>query len=129
MWRKPTGKCKNLCMPNGSEWLKPWAGQFTSGLKFHKGLTGNKVKWCRNMQKLCLHNCKLTHNCSINWQQPKAIPAPLLLVILIAMSLRTFRLAGDQSPSISTAKGVKTKHCLFMMSILPYLTPRCSSTS
>ena len=61
---------------------------------------------CRNMQPLCLH--KHTDNCSRKWRHAKAMSSPLLFVVLIAISLRTLRLAGDQiRPRVSTAKGMK----------------------
>ena len=44
----------------------------------------------------------------MKWQQAKAVEAPLLLVVLTAISLKVLKLAGDQSPpSVSTARGIK----------------------
>ena len=85
--------------------LKPWAGESTSGLSSHRGLIGNKLRRCRNIRELCLH--KQVDNCSMKWQQAKAMEAPLLLVVLTAISLKVLKLAGDQSPSVSTARGIK----------------------
>ena len=66
-----------------------------------QGLTGNKLKRCRNIWELEVDNC------SMKWRQAKAVEAPLLLLVLTPMSLKVFKLAGDQSPSVSTAKGMK----------------------
>ena len=43
----------------------------------------------------------------MKWQQSKVVEAPLLLVVLTAISLKVLKLAGDQSPSVSTARGIK----------------------
>ena len=46
-------------------------------------------------------------NCSIKGREAKAVEAPLLLVVLTAISLKIFKLAGDQCFRVSTAKGIK----------------------
>ena len=56
-------------------------------------------------------NCTYLHkhmdNCSRKWQKAKAEEAPLLLMVLKAMFLKTVKLLGDQRPQVSTTNGIK----------------------
>ena len=113
-------------MPYGSEWLKPWAGDSTSGLNSHKGPTGNKLKWCRNMWALCLHkhrqlfekitagqsNTHTTSVCCPDSNIPKDVKTSRRPK---AQSLHMYSQRDENPPS--------TKHYLL------HLTPQCSNTS